>query len=513
MRFFPWPGVLSIALGFSGLITACSQDLFLARTSLPSLPGSGKAQKASTTGNGTGALNRTQSPFDVEEDGKTESATSHRGGLRLPPGATLRWRSLGPPNTTDGNGSMVGASVGEVGIFFAGANLKCLDLTGSGLTNGNQIQIWDCNGGNNQKWLFKAGSWSIHSFLNTAKCIDVPGGQFNNGAILQIWDCVTNQGYPIDGQKFGYDSNAETIYATNSKPIKCIDLLGGATTNGNKIGIWDCNNQDKNQKWTFTMPKPGPGPGPGPGPHGGPIGPGNWPTFATQAALQADGAWAKYFTTVYGALPSQGFPIKTGDLWMLYGNILKQSGITVPGNIPSCPTKGTDQMLFSEGAKYQSPGTLWIWHAGPAHYGPAPAKQWTEVIHQKDPFGDEHFGAWFLYAYGSGIYFYTGKTEVYDDHPQAYKKYGVHSNEPMCKAAAAAGVTSLQFINRHDPTNWPCQNHGIKNLNFEIVGVSLKGSFGCCSDGKNGYPQLKSGWWATTKCNCKEGQYLNCGHT
>jgi hypothetical protein len=403
---------------------------------------------------------------------------------------------LGPSNKSLG----LDASQGEIGIFFAGAPSKCLDLAGGDTTNGNKIQLWDCNGRTNQKWFFKAGSWSIHSYLNPSKCVDIPGGNMKSGTGLQIWDCVEKDGYPINGQKFGYDGNSQTIYATNSasksNPIQCIDLPGGNTDNGNQLWIWSCNNQDRNQKWTFTMPGAG-----------DPL-----PTFNSQKELQAS-PWGKYFMTVYGSMPDRGFPLKTSDLWMLYGDPLNQAGVNVQSNnLADCPNPSQDHMLYKTQCAYQTSDSFWIWHAGLDHFGPAKGNSWTEVIHQKDPFGDEHYGAWFLYAYGSGIYFWTGKTEVYNDHPDAFKKYGVHGNEPLCQAAARANVDSLQFIQRRDTVNWPCQKQGVKNMGFEIVGVKLKGIYACGSDGSDGFSQLRTGWWASKPCHCKEGKYLNCGN-
>jgi hypothetical protein len=457
---------------------AIGQGHFTAPNSLPS-------DFITFPGDGSEVRNSSFRPFflNTGEDGVAVG----RGGLQ------------GPSNTSVG----LDMFAGEIGIFFAGAQLKCLDLAGGDTSNGNKIQLWDCNGRNNQKWFFKAGSWSIHSSLDTSKCIDIPGGRMVKGNSLQIWDCAMNNNYPIDGQKFGYDQNAMTIFATNSQPIQCIDLPGGDTKNGNELWIWDCNNQDENQKWTFTMPGPQPT--------------SQLPTFNTQADLQANSAWAKYLTTVYGELPNQGFPLKTSDLWMIYGTIAKQSGVlarllSIPANIPQCPSVNKDLMLFSEGCAYQVPGSVWIWHAGPSHYGPAKGNSWTEVLHQKDPFGDEHFGAWFIYAYGSGIYFWTGTTETYDDHPNAFQKYGVHDNEALCKAAASKNVDSIQFINRRDTVNWPCQKNGVKNMGFEIVGVKLKGLYNCGSDGSQHYSQLRSGWWASKPCNCQVGTYLNCGN-
>jgi len=149
-----------------------------------------------------------------------------------------------------------------VGIFYSNAWYKCLDLKGGDTTNGNKLQLWDCNGMDNQKWIFDANMWKIVYAANTNKCIDVPGDDVNDGTRLWIWDC--NGG---DSQTWGYDSSEGTIYLAKSgrDASKCMDLTGGRTKNGNHVEVWDCNGM-KNQQWSFSAPSPGPAPGPGPSP-------------------------------------------------------------------------------------------------------------------------------------------------------------------------------------------------------------------------------------------------------
>lgn len=152
--------------------------------------------------------------------------------------------------------SIVEANV--VGVFYKNGWYKCLDLPGGNTANGNKLQIWDCNGKNNQKWVFAPGSYKVTYAANSGKCVDVPGGDFSNGNQLQIWDCNGQK-----GQVWGYDSNMGTIYLaqSNGDASKCMDLRGGSTNNGNGIELWDCNGK-QNQQWVFSPPSPGPSPSP-----------------------------------------------------------------------------------------------------------------------------------------------------------------------------------------------------------------------------------------------------------
>merc|ERR1719421_1665814 len=106
---------------------------------------------------------------------------------------------------------------------------------------------------------------------------------------------------------------------------------------------------------------------------------------------------------------------------------------------------------------YAPPFTSWVWHPYP--WAALTANSWQEVLHQSDPFGDEHFGAWLIYAPGSGIYFNLGVTKAFPEHIDAYKYFGVTAgnlNEEMSKAAVAKGFDSVQFLAHVDHVNYQC---------------------------------------------------------
>jgi hypothetical protein len=109
---------------------------------------------------------------------------------------------------------------------------KCLDLTGGSTDNGTPIDIWDCLGNTNQKWVY-GQDFAIRYQANTSKCIDLPGSSTANGNKLWLWDCNGgNQQQWKGGGVYQFESGLDST--------KCMDLGGGDTTNGNKLEIWDC---------------------------------------------------------------------------------------------------------------------------------------------------------------------------------------------------------------------------------------------------------------------------------
>ena len=84
----------------------------------------------------------------------------------------------------------------KVATRITGVSGKCLDVTGGNPANGMPIQLWDCNGGPNQKWLLEDNE-SIKGLAN--KCLDVAGGNSSNGTRIILWDCTggANQRWSI----------------------------------------------------------------------------------------------------------------------------------------------------------------------------------------------------------------------------------------------------------------------------------------------------------------------------
>lgn len=209
--------------------------------------------------------------------------------------------------------ALASSAFGKVFLKLDGTN-KCLDLTGGSDKNGAMLEIWDCNGLQNQMWVFGAGTWAINWAGDTSKCIDNIGGG-GAGNKLGIWQCNGQ-----DSQKWGYDSNMKTIYLASSKSLQakanssapqaslCIDIPGGNTDNGNAIQIWGCNGK-ANQKWSVA--NIGPSPGPGPAPPSPPAPPGG-------GCYAKNGIDAQQLSCVYPNLGSSKAQSYANDLnsWM-----------------------------------------------------------------------------------------------------------------------------------------------------------------------------------------------------
>jgi len=353
-----------------------------------------------------------------------------------------------------------------------------------------------------------------------------------------VWNCNG-----MNQQQFGYDLSMNTLYLSRSMADAslCVDLYGGSWNNGNPIDIWSCN-RCWNQQWIFSdvgtnvlgalqgtttadagaevgsempltcPPIPSPGPAPPPPASGSCMSSANgaWPQFASANELAAD-PWGKYFTLIYGSIPNFNYPLCIGDFWMFYVDKLTSAGVTkIPKSVGQC-AKGAVGTRYDENNKISPPSVTWSWH--PIPYKAFGSQDWVEVIHRKDPWGDEKVGAWFFYAKGSGVWYQIGQTISFNDHGDAYKHFHANGNEPMCGAAAKAGYKTVQFLAHSDGGIYgSCRsNPGTPYFNIEIVATAGYGEHTCCAR-KGTFTQLYAGWnGAKGQCNCNDNKpNLNC---
>ncbi|KAF7337405.1 hypothetical protein MSAN_02266900 [Mycena sanguinolenta] len=121
---------------------------------------------------------------------------------------------------------------------------KC--LTAASNADGAAVEIEDCvsGGSTSQSWTVSGSALQI--FGN--KCLDVTGGATTDGTKLQIWTCSSgnsNQKWTVSGSTIQWSGHSS-----------CLDLTGGSVTNGNLMQIWSCSGGNNNQKWSLTT---GPG--------------------------------------------------------------------------------------------------------------------------------------------------------------------------------------------------------------------------------------------------------------
>ncbi|KAJ7858979.1 ricin B lectin domain-containing protein [Mycena leptocephala] len=141
-----------------------------------------------------------------------------------------------------------GQTVKFQSILSAGS---CLTATSN--ADGAPVVIKNCgtNATSLNSWVVPKGSGAVGTLqIFGDKCLDVTGGANTDGTKLQIWTCAagnTNQMWiPFLGSLAWSGKN------------KCIDVTNGNATDGNQIQIWDCDSSNRNQIWNniaVTTPK------------------------------------------------------------------------------------------------------------------------------------------------------------------------------------------------------------------------------------------------------------------
>lgn len=90
---------------------------------------------------------------------------------------------------------------------------KCLDLSNGNPYDGAYIQLYQCNGTASQQWSFDTNTCTIdngtrycllRSGVNSGYCLDADGNNINNGGKVQLWQC--NGG---DNQKWAPFSSSQ----------------------------------------------------------------------------------------------------------------------------------------------------------------------------------------------------------------------------------------------------------------------------------------------------------------
>ena len=130
---------------------------------------------------------------------------------------TLGPVSIGLPGNSGALQSAVGTS-------------ECLDVPGASHTNGTDVEIWTCNGATNQHWTH-AASGELQVYSPGTKCLAT------NGTAAVIDACA--------GQQWTFNPDG-----TISTGGQCLEVPGGATTDGTFLDVGTCNGS-ASQRWSF----------------------------------------------------------------------------------------------------------------------------------------------------------------------------------------------------------------------------------------------------------------------
>src|SRR5216683_5718764 len=122
----------------------------------------------------------------------------------------------------------------------------CLDANiNGGIGNGDNVQIWQCNGRSNQQW-----GWVGHQLVNQANfnfCLDANiNGGIGNGDNVQIWQCNRRSNQPWFSVP---DVSSQVELSNGAGPSFVLDArVNGGIKSGDNVQIWQFNNQN-NQAW------------------------------------------------------------------------------------------------------------------------------------------------------------------------------------------------------------------------------------------------------------------------
>jgi hypothetical protein len=161
------------------------------------------------------------------------------------PGSGEKWYigQGAPPAPTPAPIPQCSGGKGEVQYFQLNRDTrKCLDIAGGKAVQGASVQVWNCNGQDNQKFIW-CSDGRIVSRIDDNMCLDVPGGDPSKAEDLQIWPCNR-----ADGQYWMYDGNTMSIYPYKTGEKMCMDVSGGATAPGTKVNVYGCT-PGTGEKW------------------------------------------------------------------------------------------------------------------------------------------------------------------------------------------------------------------------------------------------------------------------
>ena len=182
------------------------------------------AQSVSTTLAAVGLPGCTVSAKDLWT-GAT-STTSSALTATVPAHGTAVWR-LTP------QGCAAAVPTGQL----TGNGAKCADDTNSATTDGNPVILYTCTGNPNQRWTLGTD----RTVRTLGKCLTASGSSAGSWAVLST--CSGSTGQQWTAQPDGTLVNAGSGL--------CLDVYGGASTDGTRLDTWNCGNHQANQAWSL----------------------------------------------------------------------------------------------------------------------------------------------------------------------------------------------------------------------------------------------------------------------
>jgi hypothetical protein len=122
---------------------------------------------------------------------------------------------------------------------------KCLDVWQSGTTSGTLIDLYQCNGTGAQQWTLGASGSLVNP--ESGLCLDDPGATTTQGTQLQLYTCNASA-----AQNWTLPAVTTVTGAVDASVGSglCLDDRSSSSANGNPIQIYTCNGTSA-QQWTY----------------------------------------------------------------------------------------------------------------------------------------------------------------------------------------------------------------------------------------------------------------------
>ncbi len=137
--------------------------------------------------------------------------------------------------------------------FISACGNKTLDLQSGNTDNGSNVQIYSANNTNAQKWTVKKietvgnNTYNIVSALSANKVVDITANSNLNGTNIQLYD---KNGTNAQKWNVAYDKNTDLYTITNPGTGKVLDVAAAGTWNGTNVQLYEKNGTCA-QKWTI----------------------------------------------------------------------------------------------------------------------------------------------------------------------------------------------------------------------------------------------------------------------
>lgn len=123
-------------------------------------------------------------------------------------------------------------------MFLSDHSNMCIDAEG-GVRQGARLIVWDCHGGDNQRFTLSNGRLMLGSF-----CVDAASGMGRNGDDIILWPCHGGANQRWELKRPRRDMGAQIVGVNG----RCIDIYRGDSSRGAVLKLWDCHG-GRNQAW------------------------------------------------------------------------------------------------------------------------------------------------------------------------------------------------------------------------------------------------------------------------